>query len=224
LDRAIVLLSGGLDSTTCLALAKNENYDIYALSFEYGQKHSFELELAGFNAEKYNVIEHRIVKLDRNFFTASSLTNAEISVKKDCYSSLEIPDTYVPARNTVFLSYALAYAESVKAEHIFIGVNSVDYSGYPDCRPEFISAFEKTANLALKETTEGNMKIKIETPLMFLPKSDIIKLGKMLGVDYSKTISCYDPIDGKACGRCDSCILRKKGFEASGYKDETVYV
>jgi len=137
---------------------------------------------------------------------------------------MNIPITYVPARNTVFLSYALAYAETIGAEHIFIGVNSIDYSGYPDCRPEFISAYEKMANLALKEVVEKKMKIKIETPLMFLTKSEIIIIGKKLGIDYSKTISCYDPVDGKACGHCDSCLLRKKGFEGSGYKDETVYV
>jgi len=207
-----------------LAIAKNQGFEIHALSFDYGQKHACELKYARFNARKFKAEEHRIVKLDRKFFLNSALTDKNIEVKKGSYSEKEIPLTYVPARNTVFLSYALAYVETIKAEHIFIGVNSIDYSGYPDCRPEFISAYEKMANLALKEVVEKKMKIIIETPLMFLTKSEIIIIGKKLGIDYSKTISCYDPVDGKACGHCDSCLLRKRGFEGSGYKDETVYV
>ncbi|MBU4485720.1 MAG: 7-cyano-7-deazaguanine synthase QueC [Candidatus Delongbacteria bacterium] len=224
MNRAIVLLSGGLDSTTCLAIAKSKGYEIYALSFDYGQKHFIELRLAKYNAKFFKTVEHKIVKLDRNFFKNSALTNREISVKKDNYSETDIPNTYVPARNTVFLSYALAYAETVNSGHIFIGVNIIDYSGYPDCRQEFIKSFEKLANLALKETVEGKMRIKIETPLLFKTKSEIIKIGKKLGIDYSKTISCYDPTDGKACGHCDSCLLRKKGFGESGFADETIYV
>jgi len=224
LAKAVVLLSGGLDSTTCLAIAKSRGYQIYALSFDYGQKHSVELELARFNAGKFGAEEHRTVKLDREFFSSSSLTDSSKQVRKDSYDEKSIPDTYVPARNTIFLSYALAYAETIGADKIYIGVNSVDYSGYPDCRPEYIEAYRKMAELALKGSVEGKFKISIETPLISLKKAEIITTGKKLGVDYSKTVSCYEPVLGKACGHCDSCILRKKGFEASGYKDETVYV
>jgi 7-cyano-7-deazaguanine synthase len=224
IKRAVVLLSGGLDSATCLAIAKSMDFEIFALSFDYGQKHAYELELAKFNAEKAGVVNHITAVLDRNFFKNSSLTGSGSSVKKDSYDCTKIPDTYVPARNTVFLSYALAYAETIGAESIFIGVNSLDYSGYPDCRPEYISAFEKMANLAIKEAVEGKLRIQIETPLISMTKAEIIKTGKKLGVDYSKTISCYDPVEGKSCGHCDSCILRKKGFSESGYPDETVYV
>lgn len=224
LKKAVVLLSGGLDSTTCLAIAKSAGYEIYALSFDYGQKHSVELELARFNAGKYGAAEHRTAMLDREFFRSSSLTNPEMKVRKDGLDHCSIPDTYVPARNTIFLSYALAYAETVGAEAVFIGVNSLDYSGYPDCRPEFIEAFRKVAKLALKDSVEGRLEVSIEAPLIDMTKAGIIRKGKELGVDYSKTVSCYEPVLGKACGRCDSCILRKKGFEDSGYEDETVYV
>lgn len=223
LKKAVVLLSGGLDSTTCLAFAVSKGYEVHALSFDYGQKHSCELKYAKYNAKKYKAFEYKVAKLDRKFFSGSSLTDKNIQVRKDSYSESEIPNSYVPARNTVFLSYGLAYAETIGAEHIFIGVNSIDYSGYPDCRPEFISAYQKMANLAIKNAVEKKIRIKIETPLMRLKKSEIIMIGKKLGVDYSKTISCYDPIDGKACGHCDSCILRRRGFEESGYDDETVY-
>lgn len=222
--KAVVLLSGGLDSATCLAIAVSQGYLVYALSFDYGQKHRIEIDYAVYNAERSGVAEHRIAKLDKEFFSASSLTDTGRKVQKDSLSNSVIPDTYVPARNTVFLSYALAYAENLGAETIFIGANSVDYSGYPDCRPEYISAFEKMANLALKDCVEGKIKLKIDAPLISLTKAEIIRTGKELGVDYSKTISCYDPVEGKACGHCDSCLLRKKGFEGSGYKDETVYV
>ncbi len=221
--KAIVLLSGGLDSTTCLALAANLGYEIYALSFDYGQKQNYELELAKYNAEKFKAKDHLIIKLDNSVFQKSALANQNIEVPKDGKVPVEIPITYVPARNTIFLSYALAIAETVMAEEIFIGVNSVDYSGYPDCRPEFIAAFQKMANLALKETVENKIKININTPLIAISKAEIIKLGKENGVDYSKTLTCYDPISGKACGSCESCRLRKKGFEEAGIADETIY-
>jgi 7-cyano-7-deazaguanine synthase len=224
MKKAVVLLSGGLDSTTCLAIAKDRGYGISALSFEYGQKHAYEIELAKNNAGKYGAVEHKTARLDRDFFLSSSLTNCSMKVRRDNSDSTKIPDTYVPARNTIFLSYALAYAETIGAEAIYIGVNSLDYSGYPDCRPEYIDAYQKMANLALKDLVEGRLVIKIETPLISMTKAEIIKTGKNLGVDYSKTISCYEPVLGKACGHCDSCILRKKGFSNSGYKDETVYV
>lgn len=224
MKKAVVLLSGGLDSTTCLAIAKDRGFEVYALSFDYGQKHSIELELASYNAEKFGASEHKIAHLDREFFRTSSLTDHNIKVKKDSYDSTKIPDSYVPARNTVFLSYALAYAETIGAEAIFIGVNSLDYSGYPDCRPEYISAYQKVADLALKSSVETGIKLTIEAPLISMTKAEIIRTGKGLGVDYSKTISCYEPVLGKACGHCDSCILRRKGFEDSGYKDETAYV
>ena len=222
--KAIVLLSGGLDSATCLAIAFSRSFSVYALSFDYGQKHKIEIEFARHNAKKSGVVDHVIAKLDKGFFSDSSLTNTNKMVQKNSLGSSGIPDTYVPARNTVFLSYALAYAETISADIIFIGANSIDYSGYPDCRPEYISAFENMANLALKDCVEERIRIKIEAPLVSMSKADIIRTGKSLGVDYSKTTSCYDPVEGKACGHCDSCLLRKKGFEESGYEDETVYV
>ncbi len=222
--KAVVLLSGGIDSTTCMAVAASETDEIYALSFDYGQKHSAELEFARFNAENFGATVHRILKLDNIFFQNSALTNKDIAVPKYSPYSAGIPATYVPARNTVFLSYALSWAETVRAEAIYIGVNSIDYSGYPDCRPEFISAFEKMANLAVKEAVEGRISIKIKTPLISMTKAEIIRKGKELGIDYSKTISCYNPSEGRACGCCDSCIIRKKGFEKSGFADETIYV
>jgi len=223
-NNAIILLSGGLDSTTCLAIADSLEYDeIHTISFDYGQKHKFELTLAEENSKGYNVKKHSIVQLDTNFFKSSALTDNNIDVPKDNSIKDEIPVTYVPARNTVFLSYALAYAEVNNCNKIYIGVNSVDYSGYPDCRPEFITAFEVMANLATKKSAAEGFKITIETPLISLSKGEIVKTGKALGVDYSKTITCYDPIDNKACGKCDSCNLRKKGFEEAGIPDETKY-
>ena len=223
-NNAIVLLSGGLDSTTCLAIADSLKYDeIHTISFDYGQKHKFELSLAENNSKFYKVKKHSIVQLDTNFFKSSALTDSNIEVPKNEMNTNEIPITYVPARNTVFLSYALAYAEINNCNKIYIGVNSIDYSGYPDCRPEFISAFEAMANLATKKSVSEGFKISIETPLINMSKSEIVKTGKSLGVDYSKTITCYDPIDNKACGRCDSCNLRKKGFEEAGIIDETIY-
>ncbi|NOR45774.1 MAG: 7-cyano-7-deazaguanine synthase QueC [Candidatus Delongbacteria bacterium] len=222
--KAIVLLSGGLDSTTCLAIAMSKFDEVHTISFDYGQKHRVELELAEFNSKKFGAKVHKVVKLDPTFFQNSSLTNTEMNVQKDSLTADVIPDTYVPARNTVFLSYALAYAESIQCSSIFIGVNSVDYSGYPDCRPEYISAYEKMANLAIKDAVEGKLRIRIEIPLIDITKSEIIKIGKSLDVDYSKTLSCYAPQNGKACGHCDSCLLRKKGFADAGLDDETQYI
>ncbi len=223
-NNAIVLLSGGLDSTTCLAIAKSLDYDeIHTISFDYGQKHKFELSLAKNNSENYKVKKHSIVNLDTNFFKSSALTDSNIEVPKNLSNKDEIHVTYVPARNTVFISYALAYAEVNNCNKIYIGVNSVDYSGYPDCRPEFINAFEVMANLATKKSVSEGFKISIETPLISMSKGEIVKTGKALGVDYSQTITCYDPIDDKACGKCDSCLLRRKGFEEAGIKDETKY-
>jgi 7-cyano-7-deazaguanine synthase len=215
--KAVILLSGGLDSTTILAMAKQQDYLCYALSFSYGQRHGVELEFARRIAKKYGVVEHRIAHLDLRLFGGSALT-ADIEVPKaECVADIapEIPVTYVPARNTIFLSYALAYAEVVGSYDIFIGVNAVDYSGYPDCRPAFIAAYELMANLATAHVEAG--KITIHTPLINLSKAEIIKAGLVLGVDYSKTISCYDPSpDGVACGKCHACLLRAKGFADAG--------
>jgi 7-cyano-7-deazaguanine synthase len=214
--KAIILLSGGLDSATCLAYAKAKGFECYCLSFDYGQRHKFELKFANIQAKIQKAKEHKIAKIDLSTFGTSALTDSKIKVPKNRTHkqiSKEIPITYVPARNTIFLSYALAYAEVIKAHDIFIGVNSIDYSGYPDCRPKFIKSFEKTANLATAEAIKGN-KIKIQTPLLKLSKAEIIKLGLQLGVDYSKTISCYDPDkNGIPCGKCDACQLRDKGFK-----------
>jgi len=226
---AIILSSGGIDSTTCLAIAKHEQfYPLYSLSFDYGQRHRQELDAARRIAVVYDVAEHRIIEIDLRQFGGSALTD-DIAVPKDRDESAmagNIPITYVPARNTVFLSYALAFAEIREVRDIFIGVNAVDYSGYPDCRPEFISAFEKMANLATRmTTTSGSRPFTIHTPLIQLTKGQIIRRGTELGVDYSLTRSCYDPAaDGKACGRCDSCLLRKKGFAEAGVTDPTAYI
>jgi len=224
--KAVVLSSGGLDSTTVMAIAKNEGYLIYSLSFSYGQRNFIELEAAGKVAEIIGVKKHLVINLDLNKIGGSALTDS-INVPKNRDEeaiSTDIPVTYVPARNTIFLSYALAWAEVIKSSDIFIGVNAIDYSGYPDCRPEYIEAFEKMANLATKAGVEGLTKIKINTPLLNMSKARIIKKGIELGVDYSLTHSCYDPNpDGVACGRCDSCILRKNGFIEAGVKDPTKY-
>lgn len=221
--RAVVLLSGGLDSTTALAIAKSQGYDCYAMSFNYGQRSLAELNAAKEVAKSMNVIEHIVVNLDMSQIGGSALTDHSIDVPT---SGVEegIPVTYVPARNTVFLSIALGWAEVLNAERIFIGVNAVDYSGYPDCRPEFIKAFETMANLATKAGVEGQ-KLKIEAPLINLTKSEIIAKGIELGVDYSQTVSCYKATDdGNACGVCDSCRLRKQGFEGQGFPDPTRYI
>jgi 7-cyano-7-deazaguanine synthase len=224
--KAVVLSSGGLDSTTVMAMAKNEGYRIYSLSFSYGQRHCIELEAAKKVAEIIGAEEHLVLNLDLNKIGASALTD-RIDVPKNRNEDLlskNIPVTYVPARNTIFLSHALAWAEVIMSQVIFIGVNAVDYSGYPDCRPEYIEAFEKMANLATKAGVNGISEIKIETPLLYMSKAQIIKTGVELDVDYSLTHSCYDPnSEGVACGQCDSCLLRKKGFEEAGVKDPTKY-
>ncbi|MFA5688962.1 MAG: 7-cyano-7-deazaguanine synthase QueC [Kiritimatiellales bacterium] len=222
--KAVVLLSGGLDSATTLAIAKAEGFECYALSFCYGQRHAIELECAKQTAKSITVKEHRIISIDLTAFGGSALTDMNIDVPHQTGSE-EIPVTYVPARNTVFLSYALAWAEVLESFDIFIGTNSLDYSGYPDCRPEFIAAFEITANLATKAGISSKQKFKIHTPLQQLTKAEIIRCGLKLGVDYSKTSSCYDPAaDGSACGTCDSCRLRLKGFLETGIVDPRKYI
>jgi 7-cyano-7-deazaguanine synthase len=222
---AVCLLSGGLDSATCLALAKSEGYTCYALSFNYGQRHLIELEAAAKVAQSIGVVQHHILPLNLRLFGNSALT-ADIDVPKgrsEAEMDHEIPVTYVPARNTIFLSLAMAWAEVLEAEHIFIGVNALDYSGYPDCRPEFIAAFERMANLATKTGVEGRTKLQIHTPLINLTKAGIVKLGRDLGLNFSLTHSCYDPDEtGRACGLCDSCLLRRKGFSEAGMVDPTV--
>jgi 7-cyano-7-deazaguanine synthase len=225
--KAVVLLSGGLDSTTTLAIARAEGYDLHAITFRYGQRHAVELDAAKRVAAEFAVREHIVVDIDLRQFGGSALTS-DLAVPKD-RSALEmgreIPVTYVPARNTVFLSFALAWAEVLAASDIFIGVNAVDYSGYPDCRPEFISAFEKMARLATKAGVEGTQRLTIQTPLIRLTKAEIIRRGLALGVDYSLTTSCYDPsASGAACGRCDACLLRLKGFAENGARDPAQYV
>lgn len=218
--RAVVLLSGGLDSATCLAIAQ-QTYDCYALSFAYGQRHNSELAAASRLAIALNAKEHRIINIDLGGIGGSALTDASIAVPEE--ASQGIPVTYVPARNTVFLAFALGFAEVVGADAIVIGVNAVDYSGYPDCRPEYIAAFQQLANLATKAGVEGH-PLNIETPLLHLSKAAIIQQGTQLGVDYALTVSCYQAdLDGKACGKCDSCRLRKEGFLAAGLADPTRY-
>lgn len=223
--KAVVLLSGGLDSTTTLAIAQTEGFDVYALTANYGQRHQVEIEFARRIAEKFRVKKHSIVEIDLRQFGGSALTD-DISVPKNRSLSemeQEIPVTYVPARNTILLSFALAWAEVLGSTDIFTGVNAVDYSGYPDCRPEYVAAFETMANLATKAGVEGN-KLTVHTPLINLTKADIIKLGSGLGVDYSLTLTCYEPnATGAACGECDSCVLRAKGFSEAGVKDPTIY-
>jgi 7-cyano-7-deazaguanine synthase len=226
MSSAIVLLSGGLDSATCAAIAGAEGHELLALSFRYGQRHASELAAARRVAEFLDVAEHKIVDIDLRQFGGSALTD-DIDVPRDRDEgemTAEIPVTYVPARNTIFLSYALAFAEVRSAEKIYIGVNAVDYSGYPDCRPQFIAAFEKTANLALAATVEGRLSISIETPIIDLSKAEIIRRGTKLGLDYSLTVSCYQADEsGAACGRCDSCLLRRRGFADAGIDDPTRY-
>lgn len=227
IKKAIILSSGGLDSTTVMALARQAGYDLYAMSFDYGQRHIFELEAAKKIARVYGVKAHLVINTDLTRIGGSALTDA-ISVPKNRRLKAmenEIPPTYVPARNTIFLSYALAWSEVLNTPDIFMGVNAVDYSGYPDCRPEYIHAFEQMANLATKAGVEGKFKVQIHTPLIRMTKADIIRKGLELGVDYGLTHSCYDPDDrGNACGECDSCLLRKKGFADAGVNDPTTYV
>ena len=223
---AVVLLSGGLDSTTALAIAKSRGFEPYALSFRYGQRHAVELISAQRVAEAQGVARHVVVDIDLRVFGGSALT-ADIEVPKhDAVAELseeEIPPTYVPARNTIFLSFALAYAETVGARNIFLGVNALDYSGYPDCRPEYIAAFEAMANLATRAGVDG-AAMTIHTPLIAMTKAQIVRAGLDLGVDYSLTSSCYDPdVEGKPCGHCDSCLLRLKGFAEAGQSDPLIY-
>lgn len=236
--KAVVLSSGGLDSTTVMALAKHEGFEIFSLSFDYGQRHAFELEAARKVAAALGAKKHLKINIDLQKIGGSALTD-DIDVPKASSSEVDIPTyrgteapmsqaipvTYVPARNTIFLAYALAWAEILQSSDIFIGVNAVDYSGYPDCRPEYIESFQQMANLATKAAVENNTKIKIRTPLIYLTKAQIIQKGIELGIDYVLTHSCYDPgPEGLACGRCDSCILRKKGFQEAGVADPTLYV
>lgn len=225
--KAVVLLSGGLDSATVLALAAREGYEIFALSFRYGQRHEVEISRATFLAKKYAVRRHVVVDIDLRTFGGSALTD-DIAVPKGRNMNEhtpEIPVTYVPARNTIFLSYALAFAEVSGARDIFIGVNALDYSGYPDCRPEFINAFERVANLGTRAGVEGTDPIRIHAPLIDMTKKEIVVTGTELGIDYALTCSCYDPApDGKACGNCDACLLRLRGFEEAGLEDPAEYV
>jgi 7-cyano-7-deazaguanine synthase len=223
---AVVLLSGGLDSATALAIAQNDGFECAAMSFRYGQRHAVEIERARLIAGSRLVDKHIMVDIDLRVFGGSALT-AEIEVPKDrSFTSMSegIPVTYVPARNTIFLSFALAWAEVLGASDIFIGVNALDYSGYPDCRPEYIAAYENMANLATRAGVEGRQRVKIHAPLIALSKGQIIQRGIQLGVDYGQTSSCYDPLpDGAACGQCDSCLLRLKGFAENGMKDPIPY-
>ena len=221
--KAVLLLSGGLDSTTLLALATSQGHAIHALSFRYGQRHSAEVTAARKIASHYGVVQHVVTDIDLRMFGGSALT-ADIDVPKNRVVDDEIPVTYVPARNTIFLSFALAWAEVLGASDIFIGVNALDYSGYPDCRPEFISAFQEMARLATRAGVDGSAPVTIRTPLIDMSKKQIIELGLSLGVDYSMTTSCYDPVDGEACGDCDACQLRLKGFAEAGSSDPAQYV
>ena len=225
-DKAVCLLSGGLDSSTCLAVARRDGYECYALSFDYGQRHGAELQAAARVAASLGACRHMIATIDLRVFGGSALTG-EIDVPK--HDSVEqlgqgIPVTYVPARNTIFLSYALAWAEVLEARDIFIGVNAIDYSGYPDCRPEYIAAFERMANLAIRRAVEDQVRMTVHTPLMSLSKAAIIRLAADLGVDFALTHSCYDPDSlGRPCGGCDSCLLRRKGFAEAGLVDPLEY-
>ena len=219
--KAIVLVSGGLDSATCLAIAKAQSYECYAISFEYGQRSSSELQAAKEIVAATGIVEHKIFSLQMGELGSSALTDVHIKVPEE--ESEGIPVTYVPARNTVFLSYALAWTEVLKGEAIFMGLNARDYSGYPDCRPEYVAAFQQLINLATKRSVEGGI-IKLETPLIDLNKSEIIKIGLRLGVNYGNTVSCYQADEsGRACGRCDSCRFRHKGFVDAGVDDPTRY-
>lgn len=220
--KAVVLVSGGLDSTTVLALAQSQGYQCYTLSFDYGQRHRSELVAAERVSGLMSVVDHKVVKLDLRTIGGSALTDDHIDVPEE--ETAGIPVTYVPARNTVFLSIALGWAEVLGADDIFLGVNAVDYSGYPDCRPDYIAAFEKVANLATKAGVEGH-KLTIHAPLIEMTKAEIIRKGQSLGVDYSQTVSCYQAtLEGKACGKCDSCRLRTQGFTEAGINDPTQYV
>ena len=220
--KAVCLLSGGLDSATCLGVARRDGFASYALSFDYGQRHIHELTAAAKVAESLEAVDHRVARIDLRMFGGSALTSGIEVPKHRSTEEMEagIPVTYVPARNTIFLSFAMAWAEVLGASDIFLGVNAVDYSGYPDCRPEFVAAFEKMANLATRAGVEGTTSLRIHTPLLELSKAGIIRLGAECGVDYSLTHSCYDPgANGRPCGACDSCLLRAKGFSEAGLRD-----
>lgn len=225
MKKAVCLLSGGLDSSTCLAVARDQGFSSYCLSFDYGQRHRIELEAADKVAKSLGATEHRTARIDLRIFGHSALTD-DIDVPKHRAAhdiATGIPNTYVPARNTIFLSFALAYAEVLEASDIFIGVNALDYSGYPDCRPEYITAYERMANLATKAGVEGRTRLQIHTPLLQLSKADIVRLGQRLGVDFALTFSCYDPTpEGRSCGGCDACQLREKGFKEAGIEDPVV--
>ncbi len=224
MKKAVVLLSGGLDSATCLAIAKQRGFETYCLSFDYGQRHNAELTAARRLAQTYGATEHKVIQIDLAVFGGSALTDDEIAVPTEGVQKDVIPVTYVPARNTILLSYALAWAEVLGASNIFIGVNSVDYSGYPDCRPEYISAYQHMAHLATRAGVEG-APLAIHTPLIFLSKAEIIRAGVGLGLDYGLTVSCYQADDeGRACGVCDACRLRREGFAAAGVADPTRYI
>lgn len=226
MKKAVCLLSGGLDSATCLGVARRDGFECYALSFDYGQRHAIELVAATRVASFFHVKEHKIAKIDLRVFGASALT-ADLAVPKHDSADMiggGIPITYVPARNTIFLSFAMAWAEVLECSDVFIGVNAIDYSGYPDCRPEFIHAFEQMANLATKAGVEGRTRLHIHTPLAKLTKAGIVRLGAEVGLDFALTHSCYDPEEGgRPCGQCDSCLLRRKGFWEAGIPDPLSY-
>ncbi|MGH9369654.1 MAG: 7-cyano-7-deazaguanine synthase QueC [Thermoanaerobaculia bacterium] len=218
--KAVVLLSGGLDSATCLLLAREEGFELYALSFDYGQRHGVELERARALARRYGAAEHRVLRLDLPAPGASALTDRDLAVPRDRLGQTAIPVTYVPARNTLFLAHALAWAEPLGASDIFLGANALDYSGYPDCRPEFLEAFERMANLATRSGVEGTGRFRVRAPLLRLSKAQIVRRAQQLGLDFSLTFSCYDPIsEGAPCGHCDACLLREKGFREAGLTD-----
>jgi 7-cyano-7-deazaguanine synthase len=222
MTRAIVLLSGGLDSATCLLIAKDLGFDVFALSFDYGQRHRVELERARQLAARYGAGEHRVIRLDLPAPTASALTDLSVAVPKRSLGRESIPVTYVPARNTLFLAHAVAWGEALQAPDVFIGANALDYSGYPDCRPEFLDAFQKMANLGTKAGVEGTLSFRIHAPLLRMTKGEIVTRANELGLDFALTSSCYDPSDqGAPCGACDSCLLREKGFLEAGVSDPT---
>ena len=224
--KAVLLLSGGLDSTTLLAVARRDGFDVHAMTFRYGQRHANEIDAARRIATRFGVREHVVADIDLGTFGGSALTSDDIDVPRDRdVAERGVPVTYVPARNTIFLSFALAWAEVLGAADIFIGVNALDYSGYPDCRPEYIDAFERMANLATRAGTEGSLLLRVRAPLINLTKAQIIQLGTSLGVDYAITQSCYDPDEsGAACGHCDACLLRLKGFAEAGATDPARYI
>jgi 7-cyano-7-deazaguanine synthase len=220
MTRAIVLLSGGLDSATTMLIAREQGFEVFALSFDYGQRHRVELEKARELAARYGAREHRVIKLDFPAGAASALTDVSKAIPKNSLGNEAIPVTYVPARNTLFLAHAVAWGEAIEAGDIFIGANALDYSGYPDCRPEYLEAFEKTANLGTKAGVEGRLAFRIHAPLLAMTKAAIVARGAALGLDFRLTSSCYDPSpDGRPCGECDACLLRARGFRETGVSD-----